>query len=86
MGRHYVGCGREIQKRGMNVEVKPASSPEGAQKALESAIRTLKRRMVQEGVIRDLRNKEYAETKGQIRRKKRQDAIRREKKRNRTQV
>lgn len=84
MGRHYVGNGRDIQKRGLSVDVKPATSPEGAQKALESAIRTLKRRMVQEGVIKDLRRKEYAETKGQIRRKKLQDAIRRAKKRNRT--
>lgn len=85
MGRHYHGNGRDIYKRGLNVDVKPASSPEGQQKALESAMRTLKRRMVQEGLVRDMRRKEYHETKGQLRRKARQDAIRRARKKQRTQ-
>lgn len=86
MGRHYNGNGRDIHKRGLAVEVKPASSPEAAGKALESAMRTLKRRAVQEGLIRDMRRKEYAETRGQLRRKAKQDAIRRAKKRQRTQA
>ncbi|HEX8350413.1 MAG TPA: 30S ribosomal protein S21 [Hymenobacter sp.] len=86
MGSHYNGNGRDIHKRGLAVEVKPASSPEGAAKALESAMRTLKRRAVQEGLIRDMRRKEYAETKGELRRKAKQDAIRRTKKRLRTQA
>lgn len=86
MGRHYSGNGREIRKRGLTVEVKLTGSPEGNQKAFESAIRTLKRRMVQEGVIRDLRSREYYESKGEIRRRKRQEAIRREKKRNKVEL
>lgn len=83
MGAHYNGNGRDIHKRGLAVEVKPAHNPEQALKNLDSAMRTLKRRSVQEGLIRDMRRKEYVETKGQIRRKKRQEAIRRQKKKNR---
>ena len=81
MGVHYNGNGREIHKRGLTVDVKPAHNPEQALKNLDSALRTLKRRVVQEGLIRDMRRKEYVETKGQIRRKKKQEAIRRQKKR-----
>ena len=83
MGQHYNGNGRDIHKRGLAVDVKPAYNPEQALKNLDSALRTLKRRAVQEGLIRDMRRKEFAETKGQIRRKKKQDAIRRQKKKNR---
>lgn len=83
MGQHYNGNGRDIHKRGLAVEVKPAYTPEQALKNLDSAMRTLKRRSVQEGLIRDMRRKEFVETKGQIRRKKRQEAIRRQKKKNR---
>lgn len=79
--RHYFGNGREIRKRGLTVEVKPTGNIESDIRSLETAIRSLKRKMVQEGVIRDLRRKEYHETKGQIRRRKKLDAIRRENKR-----
>lgn len=85
MGQHYNGNGRDIHKRGLAVEVKPAFTPEQALKNLDSAMRTLKRRVVQEGLIRDMRRKEYAETKGQVARKKRQEAVRRQKKKNRLQ-
>lgn len=85
MGRHFNGNGRDIHKRGLAVEVKPSNSPEGATKALDAAMRTLKRRAVQEGLIRDMRRCEYFETKGQLRRKAKQDAVRRAKKRARTQ-
>jgi len=81
VGQHYNGNGREIHKRGLAVEVKPAHNPEQALRNLDSAMKTLKRRTIQEGLIRDIRRKEFAETKGQIARKKRQDAIRRSKKR-----
>ena len=84
MGKHYNGNGRDIHKRGLAIELKPTHSPEAAAKALESAIKTLKRRSVQEGLIRDMRRKEYFETKGQIKRRAKQDAIRRARKRSRT--
>lgn len=83
MGQHYNGNGRDINKRGMSVEVKPAYSPDQALKNLDQALRTLKRRAVQEGLIRDMRRKEFAETKGQVARKKRQEAVRRQNKKNR---
>lgn len=79
--RHYFGNGREIRKRGLTVEIKPTGNIESDVRTLESAIRTLKRKLVQEGIIRDLRRKEYYESKGQIRRRMKLDAIRREKKR-----
>ncbi len=85
MGVHYNGNGRDIHKRGLTVDVKPVHTAEQALKNLDSAMRTLKRRVVQEGLIRDMRRKEYVETKGQIRRKKKQEAIRRQKKRLRQQ-
>lgn len=84
MGKHFNGNGREIHKRGLAIDIKPTHSPEAAAKALESAIKTLKRRSVQEGLVRDMRRKEYFETRGQIRRRAKQDAIRRARKRNRT--
>jgi ribosomal protein S21 len=84
VGKHYNGNGREIHKRGLAIELKPTHSPEAAAKALESAIKTLKRRSVQEGLIRDMRRKEYFETRGQIKRRAKQDAIRRARKRSRT--
>lgn len=80
MGRHFHGNGRDIHKRGLAVEVKPSFTPDQALRNLDSALRTLKRRSVQEGLIRDMRRKEFAETKGQVRRKKQQDAIRRSRK------
>lgn len=77
MGRHFTNNGREVHKRGLAVDVKQVNHPEAQAKAVESAIRTLKRRMIQEGVIRDLRKHEYAETKGQKRRKAKAEATRR---------
>lgn len=83
MGKHYPGNGREVGKKGLTVDVKHTNHPEAMAKAIESAIKTLKRRVVQEGLIRDMRKKEYHETRGQIRRKRRQEAIRRQAKKNR---
>jgi small subunit ribosomal protein S21 len=83
--KHSATAGREIHKRGMLVEVKhtynsfenPEKSSELRGKSFETALKTLKRRMVQEGMIRDMRRKEYYESKGQIRRKKQKEGIRR---------
>ena len=80
MAKHFNGNGRDIHKRGLAVEVKPAYNPEQAIKNLDSAMRTLKRRSIQEGLIRDIRRNEFAETKGQVRRRKHQEAIRRTRK------
>jgi ribosomal protein S21 len=77
MGQHYINNGRDIHKKGLAVDVKPTNHPEAHAKAVEQAIRTLKRRMIQEGVVRDLRKHEYAETKGQKRRKAFAEAKRR---------
>ncbi len=78
MGQHHTNNGRDINKRGLSVDVKPANHPEAQAKAMEQAIRTLKRRMIQEGMIRDMRKHEYVETKGELRRKALAEAKRRE--------
>lgn len=86
MGRHFKGNGRDIHKRGLAVELKPSYTPDQAAKSLESALRTLKRRIVQEGMVRDMRKHEYFESKGQLRRKARQEAIRRANKKLRLEI
>jgi small subunit ribosomal protein S21 len=80
MSVHIRGNGREIGKRGLCVEVKYSSTPAEATRNMDAAIRSLKRKVVQEGVIRDIRKKEFYETKSQLRRKKNRDAIKRQRK------
>lgn len=88
MRKHFSNAGREINKRGMTVEVKQIFNAgdftekmaDARLKAFDTAVKTLKRRMVQEGVIRDMRRREYYESKGQIRRKKAKEGERRAKK------
>ncbi len=58
-----------IKKKGMTV--RPRGSDAGR------AIQELKKRMVEEGMIRDMRQREYYESKGEIRRRKNAEAIRR---------
>lgn len=85
MSAHNKNSGHDIGKKGMTVHVKRNNALYGEDlekfnaKSLDSAIKTLKRRMVQEGVIRDVRRKEFYETKSQIRRKKKEVAIRKQK-------
>lgn len=64
-------------KRGLTVEVRAGRDEKEAKQNLEHAIKLLKRRVMQEGLIRDLRKNEFAETKGQIRRRKAKEAVRR---------
>lgn len=86
MRKHFQGCGRDIHKRGMVVEVKQIfnvdtfDKADARMKAFDTAVKTLKRRMVQEGVIRDMRRKEYYESKGQLARKRKKEGERRIKK------
>lgn len=86
MGHHFTGNGREIHKRGMAIDVKPANHPDAQAKAVEQAIKTLKRRMIQEGVIRDMRKHEYVVTKGEQRRLALAEAKRRDAKARRLAV
>jgi small subunit ribosomal protein S21 len=83
MRKHFPGCGRDLHKRGMTVDIKqiyhvdPSEKIDARNKAFDAAIKTLKRRMVQEGIIRDMRRKEYYESKGQIARKRKKEGERR---------
>lgn len=85
MSAHYKNNGQEINKKGMTVQVKRNNILQGEDrekfnaKALDSAMKILKRRMVQEGVIRDIKRKEFYETKSQVRRKKKEVAVRKQK-------
>jgi ribosomal protein S21 len=86
MRKHLPGNGREFHKRGMCVEIKHIfnvdvfDKSDARMKAFDTAVKTLKRRMVQEGVIRDMRRKEYYESKGQVTRKRKKEGERRAKK------
>jgi ribosomal protein S21 len=77
MSRHDKFAGRDVHKRGMTIEVKQGGGPEAQARNMENAIKNLKRRMLQEGVIRDLRAHEYFESKGTKKRKALQEAVRR---------
>lgn len=82
---HKKGNGRDFGKKGMTVAIRKHNNNYGEtssvseEKQMESAIKTLKRRMVHEGVVRDIRRKEQYESKGQIKRRKKEVAIRRQK-------
>ena len=85
MSAHTKNSGQDIGKKGMTVSVKrnPHLSGDDLDKAnaksLDSALKILKRKMIHEGVIRDIRRKEHHESKSQINRKKKEVAIRRQK-------
>jgi ribosomal protein S21 len=78
--KHERYAGRDIRKKGLTIEMKPVYGDDPVRvqeiraKAMDSALKTLKRRLVQEGVIRDMRRKEYFESKGQIGRRKMEEA------------
>ena len=74
---------RAANKKGLTVEVRPGRDEKEAKNNLEHAIKLLKRRTMQEGLIKDLRKNEFAETKGQVRRRKHKEAVRRVAKANR---
>lgn len=81
---HNKNCGREIRKSGMVVNIRtpnhlsPEQRAEYQAREVDSAIKSLKRKMMTEGVIKDIRKKEYHKTRGQIRREKRKVAIRKQ--------
>ena len=68
---------RSVNKRGLTVEVRAGRDEKEAKQNLEHAMKLLKRRIMQEGLIKDLRKNEFAETKGQVRRRKQKEAVRR---------
>jgi small subunit ribosomal protein S21 len=69
----HGNTGFVTHKKGLTVQVKDNN--------IESAIKALKRRMIQEGMIRDMRRKEYYEAPGLRRRKAKSEAVLRERKR-----
>lgn len=70
---HDKSVQKEIGKKGLTVLVKDNN--------IEGALKALKRRMIQEGMIKDMRRKEFYEAPGIKRRKARADAALRERKR-----
>lgn len=64
-------------KRGLTVEVRAGRDEKESKANLEHALKLLKRRLMTEGLVKDLRKNEYAETKGQVRRRKHKEAVRR---------
>lgn len=86
MSNHPKGPSKEFNKRGLTVTLKPVYGEdsekvlENRTRALESAIRSFRKRTYQEGMTRDVKRKEFYESKGQIRRRRKNEAIRRERK------
>lgn len=74
---------RTLGKRGLTVDVRAGRDEKEAKSNLEHALKTLKRRLLQEGLVKDIRKNEFHETKGQIKRRKRNEAVRRMQKLNR---
>lgn len=66
---HAKNNGKEIHKRGLSVEVKPGYTPEQQARNVENAIKSLKQRMMREGILKELRAREYFESKGTKKRK-----------------
>lgn len=66
---HKNNNGKDVHKRGMSVDVKPGHTPEQQARNVENAIKTLKRRVMQEGILKELRAREYFESKGTKKRK-----------------
>lgn len=81
--KHISGFSKDFKKRGFNVSVNVRNQDDEDSKAnaLESAMRTLKKRTMQEGQVKELRKREFYQSKGQKRRRAFQNAVMREKKR-----
>lgn len=77
MGNAHTHADKTISKRGLTVQVKPGRDEKENKSNLEHALRSLKRLVLAEGLTKELREKEYFETKGQKRRKAKKDAVRR---------
>lgn len=73
----HKGSDKNVGKRGLTVEVRQGRDEKEAKQNLEHAIKLLKRRVMQEGLVKDLRKNEFAETKSQVRRRKHKEAVRR---------
>ncbi|AXH72842.1 MAG: 30S ribosomal protein S21 [Caudoviricetes sp.] len=80
MTAHKANNARDFNKKGTSVNIRKNYKDDGKldEKGLEVAIRSLKKIMRQEGVIRDVRRKEHYESKGTIRRRKREVAVRKQ--------
>lgn len=83
MGKHFRPA-KEFKKKGMTVGIRPfisrsenddAAKTDYGFKAMDSAIRELKSRMINEGMVKELRNREYYQSKGQKRRKAKAEGI-----------
>lgn len=83
MSKHDKNSGQAVRKKGLTVEIRPIfgtgrDAEKARSSAFEQALRTLKRRIIQEGLIRDMRKHEYHETAGQKRRRKFAEAVNRQ--------
>ena len=79
----HINNSCDIRKSGYTVTVnRPRTNDEdAAANSLEYAMKTLKKRMFQDGFQKELRKREFHQTKGQKARRARQNAIMRERKR-----
>lgn len=84
MSVHNKNSGRDIRKSGMVVNIRTPNHlfgearEEFQAREVDNAIKILKRKMMTEGVIKDIRKKEYYKSRGEIRREKRKVAVRKQ--------
>lgn len=84
MSAHSKGYGREIRKSGMTVNIRtphnltPEQKYDFQAREIEYAIKALKKKMMSEGMIKDIKRQEYHKTRGQIKREKRKVAVRKQ--------
>jgi small subunit ribosomal protein S21 len=76
MRKHWIGP--FDNKKGLSVDVRNNN--------IEGAIRTLGRKIKQEGLIREIRSREFYENKSTVRRRERGEAISRALKANKAKV
>lgn len=92
MSQHLKNNGREFGKKGLTVLIKPVHADNAedyaraSAKAVEAAIRTLKRRSINEGLVKDLRKNEFYVSKGERARRRRKDAVSRERSRHMEEI
>ncbi len=75
--KHFKDGGGPFGKTGLRVDIKGDQSDP---KNMEQAIKTLKRKTMQEGMIKDMRRIEYYETPSERRRREFSEAVKRAKK------
>lgn len=84
MSKHFKTPNKDLRKRGFQVSIFQHRYPQTEEqfdenaRNVESGMKALKKRMLQEGFAKEIRRKDFHVTKGQKNRRKKQEAVLRE--------